>query len=60
MFAFCRAFRIYDDDHSRHTLNFDEFKTGLQDYGVTLMSLKLVLYEQHFHITLLFPFDAKK
>lgn len=27
-----RTFRIYDDDHSR-SLNFDEFKTGLDDYG---------------------------
>ncbi|KAL9951945.1 hypothetical protein ACROYT_G044702 [Oculina patagonica] len=30
-----RAFRIYDDDHSM-TLNFDEFKTGLEDYGAGL------------------------
>lgn len=30
-----RAFRIYDDDHSL-SLNFDEFKTGLEDYGVSL------------------------
>lgn len=30
-----RAFRIYDDDHSL-TLNKDEFKTGLKDYGCVL------------------------
>lgn len=30
-----RAFRIYDDD-GNHALNFDEFKTGLEDYGVSL------------------------
>jgi len=30
-----RAFRIYDDDRSL-TLNFDEFSTGLADYGVSL------------------------
>ena len=30
-----RAFRIYDDDHSL-SLNYDEFKTGLEDYGVQL------------------------
>ena len=31
----CRAFRIMDDDGSR-TLNFEEFKKGLHDFGVTL------------------------
>ena len=31
----CRTFRIYDDDHS-HSLNFDEFRTGVADYGVEL------------------------
>jgi len=30
-----RAFRVYDDDRN-HILNFDEFSTGLADYGVEL------------------------
>ncbi|XP_029200126.2 calcyphosin-like protein [Acropora millepora] len=30
-----RMFRIYNDDHNK-TLNFDEFKTGLEDYGCKL------------------------
>jgi len=33
--SFARTFRIYDDDRS-HSLNFDEFKKGLSDYGVTM------------------------
>ena len=32
---FCRAFRIYDDDCSK-SLNLDEFKKGLADYGAGL------------------------
>lgn len=30
-----RAFRNMDDDGSR-TLNFDEFKKGIQDYGLNM------------------------
>ena len=35
LLPFHRMFRIYNDDHNS-TLNFDEFKTGLEDYGCNL------------------------
>lgn len=41
----CRAFRIYDDDHSL-TLNLDEFTTGLQDYGAGL-SPEVCVHSNH-------------
>ena len=34
-FLFCRTFRIYDDDGNR-SLDFNEFKKGIHDYGVDM------------------------
>ena len=35
MLCFCRTFRIFDDDGNR-SLDFSEFKKGLQDYGMNM------------------------
>lgn len=44
---FCRVFRIMDDDGNK-TLNFEEFKKGLQDYKVAISDDVRDLHQSQF------------